>query len=52
MKTSNILVAGATGLLGNEICRLLISENLPVKAMVRTNSDPSKIKKLTQLGVG
>lgn len=51
MQTSTILVAGATGLLGNEICRQLRAKNLPVKAMVRTTTDPVKIEQLTKLGV-
>lgn len=51
METSTVLVAGATGLLGSEICRLLRAKNLPVKAMVRTTSDPVKINQLTKLGV-
>jgi uncharacterized protein YbjT (DUF2867 family) len=51
MQTSTILVAGATGLLGNEICRQLRAKNLPVKAMVRTTTDPVKIEHLTKLGV-
>jgi uncharacterized protein YbjT (DUF2867 family) len=51
MKSSTILVAGATGLLGNEVCRQLRAKNLPVKAMVRTTSDPVKIEQLTKLGV-
>lgn len=51
METSTVLVAGATGLLGSEICRLLRAKNLPVKAMVRTTTDPVKINQLTKLGV-
>ena len=51
METTTILVAGATGLLGNEICRLLRAKNLSVKAMVRTTSDPVKTEQLTKLGV-
>ena len=51
MKTSTVLVAGATGLVGSEICRLLSAKNLTVKAMVRTTSDPVKIEQLTKLGV-
>lgn len=51
METSTVLVAGATGLLGNEICRLLRAKNLPVKAMVRLTSDPVKTEQLTKLGV-
>jgi uncharacterized protein YbjT (DUF2867 family) len=51
METSTVLVAGATGFLGNEICRQLRKKNLPVKAMVRTTTDPAKIEQLTKLGV-
>ena len=51
METSSVLVAGATGLLGNEICRQLRIKNLPVKAMVRATTSPAKIEKLAQLGV-
>jgi len=51
METSTILVAGATGFLGNEICWLLRVKNLNVKALVRTTTDPAKIKQLTKLGV-
>jgi uncharacterized protein YbjT (DUF2867 family) len=51
METSTILVAGATGFLGSEICSLLRAKNLRVKALVRTTSDPAKIKHLTDLGV-
>jgi uncharacterized protein YbjT (DUF2867 family) len=51
METSTIMVAGATGLLGNEICRLLRAKHLTVKAMVRTTSDPVKTEQLTKLGV-
>lgn len=51
METSTILVAGATGLLGSKIYRLLSAKNLTVKAMVRTTSDPVKIEQLTKLGV-
>jgi uncharacterized protein YbjT (DUF2867 family) len=51
METSTVLVAGATGLLGNEICRLLRAKNLPVRAIVRTTTDPVKTDVLTKLGV-
>jgi uncharacterized protein YbjT (DUF2867 family) len=51
MKTSTVLVAGATGLTGSEICRLLSDKDFTVKAMVRTTTDPVKTEKLTQLGV-
>ena len=51
METSTVLVAGATGLLGTEICRQLRAKNIPVRAMVRNTTDPVKIEKLTKLGV-
>lgn len=46
-----ILVIGSTGMVGNEVCRLLISKNFPVRAMVRSSSDISKRNKLKDLGV-
>ena len=46
-----ILVIGSTGMVGSEVCRLLRSKNLPVRAMVRKNSDTAKRNKLTDLGV-
>lgn len=51
MEASSVLVAGATGLLGGEICRILRAKKLPVKAMIRTSSDPVKTEELTTLGV-
>lgn len=45
------LVVGATGLLGTEVCRQLREEEVPVKAMVRSGSDPAKIDNLKRLGV-
>ncbi len=45
------LVVGATGLLGTEVCRQLRDAALPVKAMVRSGSDPTKIENLKRLGV-
>jgi uncharacterized protein YbjT (DUF2867 family) len=51
METSTILVVGASGFLGNEICRQLRAKNMPVKAMVRATTDPAKIEQLTKLGV-
>ena len=35
------LVVGATGLVGREICRLLADQGRPVRALVRSSSDPS-----------
>ena len=46
-----ILVIGATGKMGNEVCRSLISRNLPVRAMVRATSDPGNKKTLNIPGV-
>jgi len=45
------LVVGATGLLGSEICRALAAEGKPVRALVRTTSDQSKVSQLESLGV-
>jgi uncharacterized protein YbjT (DUF2867 family) len=47
---SPILVAGATGLVGMDICRRLAGEGMPVRAMVRTSSDPAKVAALRDLG--
>ena len=46
-----ILVVGATGMLGSEICRQLSDAGEPVGALVRESSMPEKIKKLKDLGV-
>jgi uncharacterized protein YbjT (DUF2867 family) len=51
METLTVLVAGATGFLGNEICRILRAKNISVKAMVRSTTDPVKTEQLTKLGV-
>ena len=51
METSTILVVGASGFLGTEICRQLRAKNMPVKAMVRPITDPAKTEHLTKLGV-
>jgi len=45
------LVVGATGLLGSEICRALAAEGKPVRALVRTTSDQSRVAQLESLGV-
>jgi len=49
--SSTILVAGATGYLGSEICRQLISKNKKVKGLVRSTSDSNKVAYLKELGV-
>jgi uncharacterized protein YbjT (DUF2867 family) len=38
-----ILVAGSTGLVGSEICRLLNKKDRPFRALVREGSDPAKV---------
>jgi NADH dehydrogenase len=45
-----ILVAGATGLLGSEICSRLRAEGQAVRAMTRTGSAPDKVAALRALG--
>jgi NADH dehydrogenase len=45
-----ILVVGATGILGGEICRRVADRGLPLRALVRPTSDPAKIDKLRTLG--
>lgn len=46
-----ILVAGATGNLGQKICRELIKRNVPVRAIVRDGSNQEKINALEKMGV-
>ena len=45
-----ILVAGATGNLGQKICRGLINRDIPVRAIVRHGSDQEKIDALEEMG--
>jgi len=45
------LVVGATGLLGSDICRNLVSAKQPVRALVRSTSDPVKVDALKRLRV-
>jgi uncharacterized protein YbjT (DUF2867 family) len=47
-----VLVVGATGLLGGEICRLLEELEEPARALVRVGSDPAKVESLRALGAG
>ncbi|MGZ8524965.1 MAG: SDR family oxidoreductase [Chitinophagaceae bacterium] len=49
--SSTIFVAGATGFLGGEICRQLISKNKKVKGLVRATSDSVKVTQLKESGV-
>ncbi|MBO0951961.1 NmrA family NAD(P)-binding protein [Fibrella forsythiae] len=46
-----ILLAGATGDLGGRIVKALLAKGADVRAVVRTSSDPDKVKALEQLGV-
>jgi nucleoside-diphosphate-sugar epimerase len=46
-----IVVAGATGNLGNRICGELVKRGAAVSAIVRTSTDPEKIEKLTKIGI-
>jgi len=54
MKNSNnlsVLVVGATGFLGMEICGELVNTKRKVKGLVRSSSDPTKVYALQQMGV-
>ncbi|WP_158826602.1 NmrA family NAD(P)-binding protein [Mucilaginibacter lacusdianchii] len=48
---STILVAGATGNLGEKICRDLLGRGANVRAIVRAESEPAKVKALQDLDV-
>jgi len=48
---NQILVAGATGNLGQKICRELIKLNVPVRAIVREGSSQEKRAALEKMGV-
>lgn len=45
-----ILVCGATGMVGSEICRILASKGLPFRALVRETTDPAKLERLEGYG--
>ena len=45
------LVVGATGLVGSEVCKQLAAAGQAVRALVRTPSDPGKVRKLEADGV-
>lgn len=45
-----ILVVGATGMVGGEICRGLAAKGLPFRALVRATTDPAKVDALHSLG--
>jgi NADH dehydrogenase len=46
-----ILVVGATGLVGSEICRLLVQKGKAVRALVRETSSPEKVQQLKNFSV-
>jgi len=46
-----ILIAGATGFLGGEICRRLAGSGESVRGLVRATSDPAAVNRLRALGV-
>jgi uncharacterized protein YbjT (DUF2867 family) len=48
---ASILVIGATGFLGMEICRRLTAAKRKVKGLIRMGSDPAKITTLQDMGV-
>jgi uncharacterized protein YbjT (DUF2867 family) len=50
-KNLSVIVIGATGFLGMEICRQLIAAKRKVKGLVRTSSDLGKVHALQQMGV-
>jgi uncharacterized protein YbjT (DUF2867 family) len=45
------LVAGATGILGMEVCRLLAGRGKPVAGLVRRSSNPEKLNQLARMDV-
>jgi uncharacterized protein YbjT (DUF2867 family) len=45
-----ILVVGASGLLGTQICRELTQDGKPIRALVRKSTDPEKQRTLQSLG--
>ena len=50
-KNSTVLVVGATGVLGMEVCRQLAAAVKKVKGLVRTSSQKEKVDGLRELGV-
>src|SRR5262245_19121607 len=51
IKNSTVLVVGATGVLGMEVCRQLAVAGKKVKGLVRTSSQKEKVNRLHDLGV-
>src|SRR5690348_18478903 len=46
-----ILVVGATGLVGEEVCRKLVERREAVRALVRAGSSKDKVERLQSYGV-
>ena len=46
-----ILVVGATGMVGGQVCRRLAARGIPARALVRATSDPAKVEALRGLGI-
>jgi uncharacterized protein YbjT (DUF2867 family) len=46
-----ILVAGATGIVGGEICRRLVERGEQVRGLVRQTSEPARVQALRDTGV-
>lgn len=46
-----ILVVGSTGVVGSDICRRLVAAGQPVRALVRTSSDPARVAAMQGLGI-
>ena len=46
-----VLVVGATGMVGTEICRLLVAQGMQVRGLVRQQSSHEKVEALRGLGV-
>ncbi|HYK35675.1 SDR family oxidoreductase [Alloacidobacterium sp.] len=46
-----ILVVGATGLVGSDVCRRLAKRGQQVRALVRTTSDKNKVEALRSAGI-
>src|SRR3982751_2676291 len=46
-----VLVVGATGLVGTEVCRRLRAHGEPVRALVRSTSAAGKVERLSAFGV-
>jgi uncharacterized protein YbjT (DUF2867 family) len=46
-----ILVVGATGDLGSEVCQRLRDAGMPVRGLVRATADETKLERLRQMGV-